>query len=151
MKSNDDIYKQRVMNLFNNGAHVCVHDVVQRAFIGERKARVILKEMHVAKATYICGWSRNGVRGRMAPKFALGEGVDLEKPIPLTEVERTSRYRRNIRKDMDRMDYMLDLRRTRARKIKADPVATSLFPWLYAGSRVEQNTETTEPIEMAEV
>lgn len=130
--SQTDFGKQRIVSLFNYGRHLSVHDIIERAFVSERKAKAVIKELRDAKQIRIRDWTRRGARGRHTPVYERGDAPDVASPVPLTEAERTSRYRENIRKDMDRLDRMLDMRRTRSRAQPVDGLANQLFPWLYA-------------------
>ena len=77
------------------------------------------------------------MRGPYRAQYKLGAEKDVERPKALTIVEKTERYRANMRKDIDKVEQMLDRRRTRSRVVKPDPVARGLFPWLYqAGTPV---------------
>lgn len=97
-----------------------------------------VSRMHAAGEYYIQGWRRTS--GRLAPRYALGNAPDKEKPPRMTQKEYNRRnYVRN---------YQADLKEARAvRKLaraNADQMARAPQPWFAAlpGSRAIQQGAT---------
>lgn len=140
--------RARVLTLMKSGAAVNARRASREAFLSERQARTVLKELHdEEKLIYISSWYRDQKNHRWGAVFRLGDFPDAPKPRPLTEAEKSERYRYRLSKDEMRGDFMRNVRCARRRITKPDRLAMRILPWLYA-PQAQPNNELRARVEL---
>lgn len=105
------------------GRSVCARELAAIVFCHRRTAARMLLHLHRKGLVYITGWQR-GV-GPMLPIYALGVGVDVDKPAPLTALEKVRMYRARV--SVEERDFAMARRRQLRRKLKVDPLTAAFF------------------------
>ena len=53
--------------------------------------------MHKAGAVYISGWDQDDCGRHKARQYTLGEGIDMKKPKPAPQAQKSARWRNKLR------------------------------------------------------
>ena len=59
--------------------------------------RNYLNSLHRAGAIYVSGWDQDDCGRYKAKQFALGEGIDMKKPKPAPQAQKSARWRAKLR------------------------------------------------------
>lgn len=145
MKGRVKIGKERILSLLREGRNLTTREAAERTHLSERESRQILKTLHdVERVVHISGWFRTVERGPWMAEFKLGVSEDVKRPASMTTTERTERYRLKNNNDGYKVEGMPALRVVRSFIVKPDPIAATLFPWMYSQPSMAFNVRELE-------
>jgi hypothetical protein len=92
-----------------------------------RAAQRVLQEMHDQGLVHIAGWARAGDSYRWRPQYRMGQGDDVDCPLPTgrTSTQRVHQFRTKM--TADDKDFLDARRRQQRRVVKRDPLVAAFF------------------------
>ncbi len=116
-----------IEKLMMDGKPRSVHDVFKEIAVDLGHARDLLTRLVHEERAHIAIWRQTGCNGQWQALYVIGKGVNVPKPKPMTQKQRTERFMSRL----DPVDIDIMKKRYAARKRKAprviDPITQALF------------------------
>lgn len=110
-----------------DGVARCDRELMTIIHCDRRAAQRVLQEMHDQGLVHIAGWARAGDSYRWRPQYKLGQGDDVDCPLPTgrTSTQRVHQFRTKM--TADDKDFLDARRRQQRRVVKRDPLVAAFF------------------------
>ena len=110
-----------------DGRARCDRELVEIIFCERRSVQRELEKMHDQKLVHIGGWAKAGDSYRWRPQYRMGQGDDVDCPLPTgrTSTQRVHQFRTKM--TADDKDFLDARRRQQRRVVKRDPLVAAFF------------------------
>jgi len=110
-----------------DGRPRCDRELVDIVFANRRVVQRALQAWHAEKLVHIAGWMPAGDSYRWRPQYKLGQGDDVDCPLPTgrTSTQRVQQYRGSL--TIEDKAFKDARRRQQRRVVKRDPLVAAFF------------------------
>ena len=110
-----------------DGVARCDRELMTIIHCDRRAAQRVLQNMHDQGLVHIAGWMPAGDSYRWRPQYRLGQGDDVDCPLPVgrTSTQRVQQYRGSL--TIEDKAFKDARRRQQRRVVKRDPLVAAFF------------------------
>ncbi len=110
-----------------DGVARCDRELMTIIHCGRRAVQRVLQDMHDQGLVHIAGWMPAGDSYRWRPQYRLGQGDDVDCPLPVgrTSTQRVQQYRGSL--SIEDKAFKDARRRQQRRVVKRDPLVAAFF------------------------
>jgi len=110
-----------------DGKARCDRELVDIIYCDRRAVQRVLQDMHDQGLVHIAGWMPAGDSYRWRPQYKLGQGDDVDCPLPVgrTSTQRVQQYRGSL--SIEDKAFKDARRRQKRRVVKRDPLVAAFF------------------------
>jgi hypothetical protein len=110
-----------------DGVARCDRELMDIIHCDRRAVQRVLQDMHDQALVHIAGWMPAGDSYRWRPQYRLGQGDDVDCPLPVgrTSTQRVQQYRGSL--SIEDKAFKDARRRQQRRVVKRDPLVAAFF------------------------
>ncbi len=110
-----------------DGKARCDRELMDIIHCDRRAVQRVLQDMHDQGLVHIAGWMPAGESYRWRPQYKLGQGDDVDCPLPVgrTSTQRVQQYRGAL--SIEDKAFKDARRRQKRRVVKRDPLVAAFF------------------------